>query len=506
MRRHPSVTVFTICFVAFASILLLKNRQLFSDHISEEGDLAANSILIQDAKHFDLLVGNYSRQDFNHPGPAAFYVQAGGEALFHDILGVTPSPYGGQAVSILLLNSALGALVLMIVYDLSKQRIAVILALAAFIAFCRAHPFVLTSTWTPYYYFAPFVLLLVSAASVAAGKTRHLWCLALAGGLLVHGHVQFLLFVPVISMCALVGLLVHYRDRGWRHAFVDHRRHWFVAGAVVAIFLLPIVLDVVLHYPGEFGRYWAYSRSNRAGGHTLRAATHYVLHFWPRGPNGGYALPLVLVGLAALLAVTHPVVQVRRLLVATLGMVAVATALFIFDAVRGLDTLNDDYLGFFYWAAPLSVIIVAVVGAAAHLRHRPAASRIIAALSIAVVLVSTRGNGLINTYKGSPNQPAAVSALAASRVDSNQPLVIKMEHAAWPDAVGVVVEANRLGIRACIDDPTFAIVVTHRFMCNADEAARGEHIWFQTTKPPSGPLLTQLPLSLIVRGDGPAPG
>jgi hypothetical protein len=501
MRRHPSITVFTICFVAFAGILLFKNRQLFSEKIWEDGDLASNAILIQDAKHFDLLVGNYSRQQFHHPGPAAFYIQAGGEALFHDLLHITPSPYGGQAISILLLNSALAALVLLIVYDLSRQRLAVLLGFATFIAFASTHKFVLSSTWMPYYYFTPFALLLVAAASVAAGKTRYLWCVALAGGLLVHGHVEFLLFVPVITLCALVGLVVEYRDRGWRHIFADHRKDWLLAGVVVGLFLLPIVLDVALHYPGEFQRYWDYSQSSKAGGHTLSEGTNFVLRFWSRDPDSGYVFPLVLVGLATLLAVSHPVRQVRRFLLAALGMVAVATALFIFYAVRGIDSLNDLYLGFFYWAAPLTVMIVAAVGAAAQLRNRQSATKVVAALAIVVVLVSLRGLGLVNTYTGSPNLPAAVTALAAARADSHQPLVINLDIGAWPDAVGVLLEADRRDVRACIEDRSFEFLVTDHFICSADEVSRGARIDFRTTYPSSAPpVLAQLPQSVITRG------
>jgi hypothetical protein len=49
---------------------------LVHGQVYEDFDAGANSILIQQAMRFTLLIGNYSREGFNHPGPAYMYVQA----------------------------------------------------------------------------------------------------------------------------------------------------------------------------------------------------------------------------------------------------------------------------------------------------------------------------------------------------------------------------------------------------------------------------------------------
>lgn len=69
------------------------------------------------AKDFDLLVGNYSRVGFHHPGPALIYVQAFGEWLFYDVLNLVPIPWNGQAIGILLFNAAMMALALGLIHD-----------------------------------------------------------------------------------------------------------------------------------------------------------------------------------------------------------------------------------------------------------------------------------------------------------------------------------------------------------------------------------------------------
>ena len=61
--------------VALVAVLCVRNRFLFTTRLYEDADMGANSILIEQARHFTLLVGNYSRDHFHHPGPAYMYVQ-----------------------------------------------------------------------------------------------------------------------------------------------------------------------------------------------------------------------------------------------------------------------------------------------------------------------------------------------------------------------------------------------------------------------------------------------
>src|SRR5262245_55828708 len=61
-------------FGVFALLLVGRNWALFTTPNVEEGDAAANSILVDNAKHFGQLVGNYSRLGFHHPGPGFLYV------------------------------------------------------------------------------------------------------------------------------------------------------------------------------------------------------------------------------------------------------------------------------------------------------------------------------------------------------------------------------------------------------------------------------------------------
>ena len=80
-------------FAVMLAVLLARNAFLFSlTPERESADMAANSILIEQARRFSLLVGNYSRDGFNHPGPAFLYVESWGESILWAPLRVVRPP------------------------------------------------------------------------------------------------------------------------------------------------------------------------------------------------------------------------------------------------------------------------------------------------------------------------------------------------------------------------------------------------------------------------------
>jgi hypothetical protein len=102
--------------VALVAVLCVRNRFLFTSRLYEDADMGANSILVEQARHFTLLVGNYSRDHFHHPGPAYMYVKAAGESLFWAWLHVVPSAWNGQLLAVYALNAMFVALAVGVVY------------------------------------------------------------------------------------------------------------------------------------------------------------------------------------------------------------------------------------------------------------------------------------------------------------------------------------------------------------------------------------------------------
>ena len=186
-------------FAVLLTVLLVRNRFLFTQRFYEQGDAAANSIRIQQAMHFTLLVGNYSREGFSHPGPAYMYVQAFGQWLFLSALHVVPTAWNAHLLAVFVLNSALLALAVLIVYGWTRSVRGAAASAAVIAVFGAVHPPAINSDWMPYLYVVMFCVFLIAAASVAAGHVRDAWIAALTGWFLIHGHACFLFIVPVIT-------------------------------------------------------------------------------------------------------------------------------------------------------------------------------------------------------------------------------------------------------------------------------------------------------------------
>jgi hypothetical protein len=474
-RRQPTAgMVFGSCFGVLLALLLVRNTGVFTLHVAERGDWAANSIIVEQAKHFDLLVGNYSRVGFSHPGPAYFYVCALGEWLGYDVLGVLPSPYNGQWLATLVLNAALVAAALTVLWTWARSWRALLWYAAVTLAFVALHDQVFSSTWMPFVYIAPFLLFLTASASVAAGRTAHLWLFTLSGGLLVHGHAEFLLlFVPAIAVASLAVLLYGRRRRAGDPFVVWH---WLAGAGVVAAFLLPMVLNLGLHWPGEFHKYLTYG-NHHTSTHSLAADLRYTAFFWFPQPVIGLVLVLAGFAAAVVMARRQPDPHLRRFLITGLGVVVLAGLLFLGYIVKGIDQLQS-YIGYFFWAAPLLFLLLLATAAEAWWRHRQTtriAKRVATALPIAAAAAALAfaavAPAVPSRPEGLPQVTGVIRALAS--YSAGRPAVLTLDHDAWPQMTALLLAGERTGQRVCVRDRSWKFMVTDQLVCTRQDLADG---------------------------------
>jgi hypothetical protein len=233
----------------------------------------------------------------------------------------------------------------------------------------------------PYEYVPAYLAFLVAIASVAAGRVKDSWMAALSGWFLIHGHACFLFFVPVLSAAALVALAWPRRHR-LRSSLRSHparqRRVWVPAAVISAVFLLPIVVELALHWPGNFAKYFSYSSSSRSGGHTAIQVVRYGLWFW--WPHAhAWVVPVLLFAVAGAITWRLPAGPVRRFCVSLLVFDALSSIAFLAYTAIGIDDLTQYYIGYFYWSAPVITVLVIVVGVVEALPSR---------LGLAVALVA----------------------------------------------------------------------------------------------------------------------
>jgi hypothetical protein len=493
------------------ALLCVRNRFLFTTRLYEDADMGANSILIEQARHFTLLVGNYSRDHFHHPGPAYMYVQAVGESLFWAWLHVVPSAWNGQLLAAYALNAMFFALVVGVGYGWTGSLRGAAACFAAVVALASVHPAVLSSDWMPYLYVPAYIAFLVAAASVAAGRLRDAWILALAGWFLIHGHACFVFFVPVICSAVLAAALWprrHSLGAAVRCFFATQRRVWVPAAVISAVFALPIIADLVLHWPGQFGNYLAYASSRKAGGHSLATAVRDALwYWWPH--RDAWAVPIA--GYAVAAAISRWLVPApqRRFLIALLAVDAVSSLAFLYYAAIGIDTISDHYVGYFYWSAPVIVLLVTVLGVVEALPSPLGATAAIGAAVLALAALAVAPETQTSTNSSDPAVassgpdtdpalPGTVAALAARA--GGRMIVVRFDYRSWPDVTGFLVQAERTGVRACVANPASALVVTSQFICTRSDTADGQVYWLTPVAPRGHAVIMRLRQAVVTAG------
>ncbi len=511
-RRRPWMIAASAAVLV--ALLCVRNRFLFTTRLYEDADMGANSILIEQARHFTLLVGNYSRDHFHHPGPAYMYVQAAGESLFWAWLHVVPTAWNGQLLAVYVLNATFIAVIAGVGYGWAGSLRGAAACFAAMVALVSAHPAVLSSDWMPYLYVPAYIAFLVTAASVAAGQARDAWMLALAGWFLVHGHACFLFFVPVIGAAVLAAVLWPRRRLlgvAVRSFFAAQRRVWVPVAVISAVFAVPVIVDLVLHWPGPFGDYLAYASSAKAGGHSLATAVGDALWYWWPYRD---AWAVLVAGYAAAAAITRWLapVRLRRFLIALLAIDAVSSLAFLYYAATGIDEISHHYVGYFYWSAPVVVLLVIVLGTVEALPPRLGAAAALGAAVLALAALAVAPDTHTSTNSSDPAVPSsgpdtdpalprAVAALAARA--GGRMVVLRFDYHSWPDVTGFLVQAERTGVRACVADPASTLVVTSQFICTRSASAAGRVYWLTPVAPRGHAVIMRLRQAVVTAG---APG
>jgi hypothetical protein len=348
---------FGVAAICVALFIIVFGQTFASVKLDEAGDFAANSLLVLQAKQLHLLVGNYSRVGFNHPGPAFLYVLAAGEVAFFDLTRWVASPFSGQIYAVALLSGfwvvAIGTLLRRMQGSLAPAVVTTALFVGV-TAYINYQAF--AGPWFPHLYYFAFAAFTVSLAALIMGRGDGLLLLAVSLGFLLNGHASFAGMTAIMLVCALAAnTWIAARSNGRsatvlsRDYFRRNAREIVGAVVIVALFLVPLVIQTALHFPGPVADYLAFGHAHKAN--RLADAARFVGLFWS---NGIFGIVFGLVA-CAILVTSNPardseerVVPERALALA----LASATAAFLFYAVFGVDDFSQTYVGIFYYAIP----------------------------------------------------------------------------------------------------------------------------------------------------------
>ncbi len=228
-----------LVFVLMAAIAIRFNAKIFQTEFYPVLDYAADMLwadAIRDQGF--LLVGHYSRFDFNHPGPFWLYWSTAWEYVLR---AANLSRFQIWIISSLAINSLIlvfsGWSLSRYLYGVYKARVSVILFVVTLLL-AGGQVFGL---WMPLRLITTYIALTVTLLHLLRGNAYYLPALALFGGMLLHGYVTTPLAIfPVVLLCVGVGL--------WksRQSDLAQRSFYKTIGCFVAIcllFIYPIVWD-----------------------------------------------------------------------------------------------------------------------------------------------------------------------------------------------------------------------------------------------------------------------
>lgn len=351
------------------------------------------------------LSGLISRNGWNHPGPAMFWLIG----LFSGATGAPPwaTRVGGTLLQLI----ALGWLV----WVTWRHSLRMLLAAAtvtslSYLALGQwlfVQPW---NLWVPIPFFILFVFLVCLAAD---GAFRQLIAISLVGSLIVQTHISYALFVVAGFIWVIGWTWADARGDGqapdrWRSTVIVSAAIWFVSW-------IPPMLDVVTDWPGNLGRiasYFVHGEGTTVGlsrAVGLMSAEFHVVPPW----LGGYSArdsfttlsiagsawwlvaPVALLVVAAFAGHTRALRIERRMvgfaaLLLGIGILAISRA----DAPRGYT---------FQWRVVIAAFVVVVGLWSLGSTVSPRIGPVLRALALVLVVACVAWGSISHTVRLDPD-------------------------------------------------------------------------------------------------------
>lgn len=511
-RQLPNL----LMFMALTLALLIAGWPAIHSVNREVGDFAANSLLIQDAKHLQLLYGNYSRVGFNHPGPALLYVLAAGELVLHDWLRLVPSPFSGQLAAVCFYSAAWMTLIFAMLRRITGAIAPAFLFLGVAvltIAYCDYQIF--TGIWFPDLYFFPFMAMLVAISRLVYGRTDMLRALAVSSGFLINGHASFMVILGVVLVVVLAGnWLVTRREPAQRiltRAFLAlHRRQILVASAILLLFFVPLIILTITHFPGPLWDYVKFGRGSK--GNTWSQALTYVSVYWGKGLAMVWGVLLLALLVKGVRGAERQFVRDAR----ALGVAFVAaTVAVLYYAKKAVDQLDQVYIGLFYYAVPVlaAALVALYLYQAVRSPRKVVAAWVLGAVALAAAWPSVSKRV---EYDYNFNRDGVAELYEKLRaLPGSGRIVLDLGNGndwgeIWGNTLGVQAYARRQGVDLFCVNENWHISNTRPAQCRPEELATARRYQVQLTGAPKlqlgNPDIEELSLTLYRHGERlPAP-
>ncbi|XDD52770.1 hypothetical protein AB3N62_09735 [Leptospira sp. WS4.C2] len=243
--KKPEVQV-GLLFFFFSFLYFFVNLPNFFGEYYFVTDLAANDFQIMEILNGRIAFGPYSRFQFNHPGPAYFYLLAFAEktVFFFE------SNYARYVFVTYLLNVfCLG----FVFYHLSKlfrsAWPAILLWISCFFLWRSLGLSFLFETWTPYVMICPFLVFILSLVNLTERKWWYLPVYIFSGSFLFQLNIMGAVPLAFGTFFILYYLFKERKTNEYRMG--DLKFPILVAGFVLFLIWLPVLFDFFQNFPGN---------------------------------------------------------------------------------------------------------------------------------------------------------------------------------------------------------------------------------------------------------------
>lgn len=445
------------------------------------------------AAHGQLQLGAYSRFQWHHPGPLAFY-------LFVPFYEASGSRTAGLSAGAFVVNLIALTVIAAILIHRSRPPVAVATT-AAFALFAWRAAEAVASPWNPHLALFPFAALIVSVAATISGTAALLPFVAFFASLCAQAHVALLPSAVALGAAATAGPFMAPR--------VNRLKAIAVSALVLVVVWLPPIHEQLTASTGNLTLLWNYFLGTAHAGQPFSVALSAwsdmltgivrpdfrVAHgsrFVESPVKWAEALALAEVVILGMLVVAA--LRKRERFEAAFAITLIGASLLALWSATRIEDVPDDHTVF--WISVIGVMNLGLIAGAVVQRvwrasSRTSALRLAQGLSV-VALVAAADAGMSELRRiadtshapgGEKDTVAAVAADVAAYIQSHhvsRPL-IRLDQDAWGIAAGVILDLQKRGIPVAVEND-WLVMFTPQFASRGDEpveitiAARALHV------------------------------
>lgn len=423
-------------------------------------------LLVQQAPLGTLLTGHYTFLAVNHPGPFFLYIRYFAQIFLGSSVA---SLYGAHLFGMMATSAACAGVLATTLHRLTDGGLAgAVAAVTAVLMILLqfAGQDVLATLLMSDVVILPFLMFLATATLLLRGSLFGLLSATFAMMALVHAYIPLVLIVGIVwSACAVIGRQTRVRTTGSDFPPMGYAA---VAGIIV-IFLTPILLDIVVHPPGNIMKILAATAENQEMPH---ASVPELFRFFSSNAlslRPFLWLTIVAGGTISLRTGRYGALWWNTLLVVLLALI---TAVLVFARV---PTPLRGYTGNFLIALPLLGVISGTAVVVLELSRHHLRAAVASAVTLSLVFAAGCSLTRSNLFRAS--ELRVLSRAIASENPTGSQVVLHLSpswHAVMGKASGLMVDLDRFGIHACVQDIDKAYFFTPERIC-APETASTKH-------------------------------